>query len=154
MFMPSIFGDDLFDDIFAGFATPSGRETHINLPATNVMRTDIMENENAFELLIDLPGYKKEDVSAVLEDGYLTIKADMKQETDEKKNDKDKKAALPKYLRRERFYGTTSRSFYVGEDVTQEDIKAKFEDGILKVTVPKIEKKPEIEQKKYISIEG
>ena len=148
MFMPDIFGDDLFDDLFNGF-TPAVRQNgHVNVPATNVMRTDILENDDAFELHIDLPGYKKEDVTAKLEDGYLTVKAEKKEDNKEKG---DKKT---KFLRRERFYGCCSRSFYVGEDVTQDDIKAKFEDGILKVTVPKVEKKPEVEEKKYISIEG
>ncbi|MCR5153378.1 MAG: Hsp20/alpha crystallin family protein [Lachnospiraceae bacterium] len=147
MFMPDIFGDDLFDDLFNGFVPATKQSGRINVPATNVMRTDILESDNAFELQIDLPGYKKEDVTAKLDDGYLTVKAEKK----ENKEDKDKKL---NFLRRERFYGSCSRSFYVGDDVTQEDIKAKFEDGILKITVPKIEKKPEVEENKYIAIEG
>jgi HSP20 family molecular chaperone IbpA len=111
------------------------------------MKTDIRENETGFELDIDLPGYKKEDVKAQLKDGYLTISAESKQVNDEK----DEKG---KFIRRERFYGTCSRSFYVGEEVTEQDIKAKFEDGILKVSVPKKEAKPEVEENKYIAIEG
>jgi HSP20 family molecular chaperone IbpA len=111
------------------------------------MKTDIREHENGFELDIDLPGYKKEDVKAQLKDGYLTISAETKQNNDEK----DEKG---KFIRRERFYGTCSRSFYVGEDITEQDIKAKFEDGILKVSVPKKEAKPEVEENKYIAIEG
>jgi HSP20 family molecular chaperone IbpA len=111
------------------------------------MKTDIRENETGFELDIDLPGYKKEDVKAQLKDGYLTISAESKQDNDEK----DEKG---KFIRRERFYGTCSRSFYVGEEVTEQDIKAKFEDGILKVSVPKKEAKPEVEENKYIAIEG
>ena len=95
---------------------------------------------------IDLPGFKKEDVSAKLENGYLTITA-------AKGLDKDEKNYKGVYIRRERFSGQCARTFYVGEAVTQEDIKAKYEDGILKVTIPKVEPK-KVEDKKYIAIEG
>ena len=111
------------------------------------MRTDIKETQNGYELDIDLPGYKKADVQAELKEGYLTISASTRK--DESEKDKD-----GKYLRRERYYGSCSRSFYVGDAVTQEDIKARFEDGILKVTVPKKEVKPQVEESKYIAIEG
>lgn len=111
------------------------------------MKTDVRENQDSFDIDIDLPGYKKDDVKAELKDGYMTITAE-KNDSNEEKDNKGN------YIRRERFYGTCSRSFYVGEDVTEEDIKAKFEDGILKINVPKKEKKEEIPQKKYISIEG
>jgi HSP20 family molecular chaperone IbpA len=111
------------------------------------MKTDIKENEGGFELDIDLPGYKKEDVKAQLKDGYMTISA----ETNQEKDDKDDKG---KYIRRERYYGTCSRSFYVGEDITEEDIKAKFENGILKVFVPKKEAQPAVKENKFIQIEG
>ena len=147
MLMPSIFGENLFDDFFDDFARPVRSAARYSTPATNVMRTDIKESDAGYELDIDLPGYKKEDVKAELADGYLTISAETK------KND-DKKDENGKYIRRERYYGTCSRSFYVGEDVTEEDIKAKFEDGILKLLVPKKEAQPKIEEKKYIPIEG
>ena len=111
------------------------------------MRTDIKETANGFELDIDLPGFKKSDVQAELKEGYLTISASTSKDDAEK--DKD-----GKYIRRERYYGSCSRSFYVGDAVTQEDIKARFEDGILKVTVPKKEMKPEVEESKFIAIEG
>lgn len=111
------------------------------------MKTDIRESDTGYELDIDLPGYKKENVKAELKNGYLTINAESRQ-------DNDQKDETGKYIRRERYYGTCSRSFYVGEDVLQEDIKAKFEDGILKVAIPKKETKPAIEQSKYIPIEG
>ena len=111
------------------------------------MRTDIKETANGFELDIDLPGYKKSDVQAELKEGYLTISAS----TNRDNSEKDKEG---KYIRRERYYGSCSRSFYVGEAVTQEDIKARFEDGILKVSVPKKEVKPEVEESTYIAIEG
>jgi HSP20 family molecular chaperone IbpA len=147
MLMPSIFGENLFDDFFDDFARPARSAARYSSPTTSVMKTDIREHENGFELDIDLPGYKKEDVKAQLKDGYLTISAESKQDNDEK----DEKG---KFIRRERYYGTCSRSFYVGEDITEDDIKAKFENGILKISVPKKEAKPEVEENKYIAIEG
>jgi HSP20 family molecular chaperone IbpA len=147
MLMPSIFGENLFDDFFDDFARPARSAARYSSPTASVMKTDIREHENGFELDIDLPGYKKEDVKAQLKDGYLTISAESKQDNDEK----DEKG---KFIRRERYYGTCSRSFYVGEDITEDDIKAKFENGILKISVPKKEAKPEVEENKYIAIEG
>ena len=104
------------------------------------------EVENGYEVAMDLPGFKKEDISAKLENGYLTITAS-------KGLDKDEKNEDGKYIRRERYSGSCSRSFYVGDGVTEEDIKARFEDGILKLDIPKKDAE-KIEQKKYISIEG
>jgi HSP20 family molecular chaperone IbpA len=147
MLMPSIFGENLFDDFFDDFARPARSAARYSSPTASVMKTDIREHEKGFELDIDLPGYKKEDVKAQLKDGYLTISAESKQDNDEK----DEKG---KFIRRERYYGTCSRSFYVGEALTEEDIKAKFEDGILKISVPKKEAKPEVEENTYIAIEG
>lgn len=144
MLMPSIFGENLIDDFFNDFARPVARYTN----ATNcMMKTDIKETESSYELDIDLPGYKKEDIKAELKDGYMTISA-------QSSKNKDEKDENGKYIRRERYYGNCSRSFYVGEEITQEDIKAKFEDGILKVTVPKKEEKPQVEEKQFITIEG
>lgn len=149
MMMPSVFGESLFDDLmdfsfekeFFGHRNPLyGKH------AQNVMKTDIKESDTAYEMDIDLPGFKKEDVSAKLENGYLTITA-------AKGLDKDEKNDKGVYIRRERYSGQCARTFYVGEAVTQEDIKAKFEDGILKVTIPKVEPK-KVEDKKYIAIEG
>jgi HSP20 family molecular chaperone IbpA len=111
------------------------------------MKTDIKETEGGFELDIDLPGYKKDDVKAQLKEGYMTITAETSQDNDEKDDD-------GKYIRRERYYGTCSRSFYVGDEITESDIKAKFDNGILKVFVPKKEAQPAVEEDKYISIEG
>ena len=147
MLMPSIFGESLFDDFFDDFARPMRNVMRYNVPTTNIMRTDVKETNNGYELNIDLPGYKKEDVKAELKDGYLTVHA----ETKSKKDEKDEGG---KYLRRERYYGSCNRSFYVGEAVTDEDIKARFEDGILKITFPKKEVQPEVEESKYIMIEG
>ncbi len=143
MLMPSIFGEDLFDDFFDDFAKPARRPA----PPVTMMKTDIKEMDDRFELDIDLPGFKKEDVHAELKDGYLTIGAQNSSSNDEKNED-------GKYIRRERFYGSCSRSFYVGEDITEEDIKARFDNGILKVIVPKKEAKPVVEDKKVITIEG
>lgn len=111
------------------------------------MKTDIKDAGDHFELLMDMPGFKKEDVKAQLNDGMLTIEANTSTSDDEKDED-------GRYIRRERSTGSCIRSFYVGDNVTQEDIKARFEDGILKICVPKVEDRPQIEENKYISIEG
>ena len=147
MLMPSIFGESLFDEFFDDFARPVKSNSRYSTQIPAVMRTDVKENETGYELDIDLPGYKKEDVQAQLKDGYLTITASTKT-NDEQKSENGK------YIRRERYYGTCSRNFYVGEEIEQEDIKAKFEDGILKITVPKKDAKPKVEEKKFITIEG
>ena len=144
--MNSIFGESLFDDFFDDFARPVRTASRYNTSA-GIMRTDVKESDTGYELDIDLPGCKKENVKAEPKNGYLTINAETSQNNDQKDEN-------GKYIRRERYYGTCSRSFYVGEEVNQEDIKAKFEDGILKVTVPKKEAKPVIEESKYIPIEG
>ena len=147
MLMPSIFGENLFDEFFDDFVRPTRRVVRYNTPSTTIMKTDVKETEGSYELDIDLPGYRKEDVKAELKDGYLTISAATNTNNDQKDEN-------GKYIRRERYYGNCSRSFYVGENITQEDIKARFEDGILKIVVPKKEAKPAVEEKKYISIEG
>ena len=149
MLMPSIFGENLFDDWmdfpfereFFGRRNPLYGKNEKNL-----MKTDVKEVENGYEVAMDLPGFKKEDISAKLENGYLTITAS-------KGLDKDEKNEDGKYIRRERYSGSCSRSFYVGDGVTEEDIMARFEDGILKLDIPKKDAE-KIEQKKYISIEG
>jgi len=146
MLLPSIFGEDLFDDLFDGLNRPAARKSMMTIPGSQVMRTDIKEHENAFELLIDLPGYKKEDLKAELKDGYLTITATHNDE----KNEGDEKSG---YIRRERYCGTSSRSFYVGENLMKEDIKAKFDNGVLDLLVPKKEEEPEEEEAKFISID-
>ncbi|MBS5605753.1 Hsp20/alpha crystallin family protein [Clostridium sp. AF18-27] len=139
MLMPSIFGENLFDD-FMDF--PFGGKK-IN----TMMKTDIRDTDSSYELDIDMPGFKKEDIKAQLKDGYLTISASTSANNDEQ--DKD-----GRYIRRERYAGSCSRSFYVGEGVKEEDIRAKFENGILKLSIPKVENKPQVEEQKYIAIEG
>ena len=116
--------------------------------AKNVMKTDIKELEGGYELEIDLPGFTKEEVTAELKDGYLTISAAKGLDKDEQEKE------TGKYIRRERYAGACQRSFYVGEDVTEQDIKAEFKHGMLKLFVPKKEAKPAVETKKYVTIEG
>ena len=140
MLMPSIFGENLLDDFFG---EPFGGYDYSE---SGLMTTDVKDTDKGYEVTMNMPGVKKEDVKAELKDGYLTVSA----ETNTKK---DEKAEDGKYIRRERYSGSCSRSFYVGDGVKQEDIKAKFEDGTLKLFVPKAAK-PAVEQKKYISIEG
>ena len=111
------------------------------------MNVDVQEFDDRFIMDIELPGYAKEDIQADLKDGYLNVSANR---TD-KKEEKDEEG---RYIRRERYCGQCQRSFFVGENITQEDIKANFRDGILKLVIPKKENKPEVEEKKYISIEG
>ena len=151
--LPAIFNENLFDNFFNDdFYMPSvfgGKNDPLyGKHAKNVMKTDVRETENSYELDIDLPGFKKEDVSLKLDGGYLTISASKGLEKDEK----EKKDG--KYIRRERYEGQCSRSFYVGEHVDVEDIHPKYENGILSFTVPKKEQKAVEEKNKFIAIEG
>ena len=150
MYMPSIFGESLFDDIFPfddSFFT-SKKNPLYGKNASRVMKTDIKENEGSYELDIDLPGFKKDEITAELKDGYLTVSAAKGLDQDEQEKE------TGRYIRRERYAGACQRSYYVGEDITEEDIKAEFKHGILKLFVPKKEAKPAVEEKKYITIEG
>ena len=142
---PSIFSNNFFDD-FMNFSFPDVEKTLYGKHAAHMMSTDLKETENGYEMSIDLPGFKKDEVTAHLKDGYLIVSA-------VKGLDKDEKAEDGKYLHRERYAGSMSRSYYVGKGVTEEDIHAKYENGILTLQIPKDEKKP-VEEKKYISIEG
>lgn len=136
--MPSIFGenlfDEFFDDDFPMIPMRSIRNPLYGKNAKNLMKTDVRETDNTYELDIDLPGFKKDEVQLDLKDGYLTISA-------AKGLDKDQEDKKGKYIRQERYAGACSRSFYVGEAVEPEDVSAKFEDGILTVSVPKNAKK-------------
>ena len=150
MLVPSIFANSLFDDFF-DFPYVNDKKAERKLyghNAANLMKTDIKEKKDGYDLEMDLPGFKKEEIQIELNNGYMTISAAKGLDEDEK----DKKSG--KYIRRERYTGSCQRSFYVGEDVTEEDIKAEFKHGILKLFVPKKEAKPAVEQKKYVSIEG
>ncbi len=149
MLMPSIFNDNVFDDFFDfPFYDDKAEKKLYGHHAANLMKTDIQEHDDGYTLEMDLPGFKKEEIQIELNNGYMTISAAKGLDEDEK----DKKSG--KYIRRERYTGSCQRSFYVGEDVTEEDIKAEFKHGILKLFVPKKEAKPAVEQKKYVSIEG
>ena len=150
MLMPSIFGENLFDDSWMNFGFDDnfwGKKNPLyGKHAQNMMKTDIREKDDSYELDVDLPGFKKDEIKVQLKDGYLTLSA-------AKGLDKDEQDKKGNYIRRERYAGTMSRSFYVGEDVTQEDIHAKYEDGILRLSVPKkVPKK--VENTGYIAIEG
>ena len=134
--MLATYRNNIFDDLFnTPFFTRS---------EANMMKTDIKEHDGGYELTVDLPGVKKEDIKAELNDGYLTITA-------ENNTSKDEKDDNGKYICRERYSGSYSRSFYVGDAVTEEDIKAKFENGTLTLDIPKKEALPE-KQNKYIAI--
>ena len=154
MLMPSIFGEDMFDEFmrdFPFFDENAGNKIEKKLygrHAKNMMKTDIKELEGGYELEIDLPGFTKEDVTAELKDGYLTISAATGLDKDEQEKE------TGKYIRRERYAGACQRSFYVGEDITEQDIKAEFKHGILKLFVPKKEAQPKVENKKYVATEG
>lgn len=130
--LPSIFGENLFDEWFDDALTPffQGRDPLYGKHARNLMRADVRETDNAYELDIDLPGFKKDEISLKLDQGYLTIQA-------AKGLDKDGQDKDGRYIRRERYAGACSRSFYVGDQVTGQEISAKFEDGILKIHLPK-----------------
>ena len=139
MLLNGLFERNLFDDLFEiPFGGSRGGE---------LMRTDVREKDDSYELTVDLPGVKKEDIHAELNGGYLTISA----VTGSSNEEKD---AEGRFLRRERYSGSFSRSFYVGKDVTQADIKARFQDGVLTLDVPRMDKTPKLPQNQYIAIEG
>ena len=152
MLLPSIFGENLFDDFFDDVPFFDNRaENQIEKKlygrhAHNVMKTDIKETDDNYELIVDLPGFKKDEIKVSLEDGYLTIEAAKGLDEDEQ----EKKTG--KYIRKERYAGACQRSFYVGDNLTQEDIKGEFKHGILTLNVPKKEAKPAVETNKYLSL--
>lgn len=156
MYMPSIFGKDFFDDIDMFFDDPWFDSSNSKKPVkkhtghhrnASVMNTDIKETKDDYTLKIDLPGFKKEEITAELEDGYLTICASKQKENVDADSNKRN------YIRRERIMEACKRSFYVGNDMTKDDIKASLKHGVLKLVVPKKAQKPEIPQNNYISIE-
>ena len=151
MLMPSIFGENLFDDDWMNFPFNDefwGKKNPLyGKHAQNMMKTDIRETDGSYELDVDLPGFKKDEIKVQLKDGYLTLAAAKGLDKDEKENESGR------YIRKERYAGACSRSFYVGEDITEEDIKAEFKHGLLKLFVPKKEAKPAVKNG-YIAIEG
>ena len=151
MLMPSVFGKDLFDDFF-DFPFYDDRDMEkmqkklYGHRSKNLMKTDVQENDDSYLMEMDLPGFSKDEVKVSLKDGYLTIKAEKGLDEEQK----DEKSA--KYIRRERYSGACERSFYVG-NINEADIKGEFKHGILKLTIPKKQKKKEIDTTKYIEIE-
>ena len=145
MLMPSVFGSDIFDD-FMDFSFPDVNRELYGKHAKNVMKTDVRELDNGYEIIVDLPGFKKDEIEVQLDNGYLNISA-------AKGLDKDESDKKGKYIRKERYAGALSRSFYVGDHITEDDIHAKFENGILQLDVPKKEAKA-VETKKRVAIEG
>ena len=135
--LPSIFSENLFDDFFSdpfAMMVPQGRDPLYGKHAKNLMKTDVRETDDSYELDVDLPGFKKDEVSVELKDGYLTIQA-------AKGLDKDETDKKGRYIRQERYAGACSRSFYVGGEVEPADVSARFEDGILRLSIPKVEHK-------------
>ncbi len=145
MMMPSVFRESLFDDLM-DFGFPEFDRNFGGQKPQGLMRTDVREVGDNYEVDIELPGCRKEDVKVQLKDGYLTIGA-------EKNTNNDKKDENGRYIRRERYFGSVSRQFFVGKNVTENDIHAKFEDGVLKLTVPR-EQSEKVEENGYIAIEG
>ncbi|MBR1701831.1 MAG: Hsp20/alpha crystallin family protein [Lachnospiraceae bacterium] len=160
MYVPSIFGESLMDDWMEDFDRSmremdrefdrgfGKRNPLFGKHAKNLMKTDVREKEDSYEVDIELPGFKKEEIELKLENGFLSITAAKGLD----KEEKDKKDG--KILRQERYAGSLSRSFYVGEELKEEDVKAKLEHGVLKLTLPKKEKKAQVPEKKQILIEG
>ena len=150
MMMPSIFGENLFDDDWMDFPFEKSffgkRNPLYGKHIKNIMKTDIRETDNGYEIDIDLPGFNKEEINVNLDNGYLTIST-------AKSLNKDQKDKDGTYLRQERYSGSMSRSFYIGHAYIREDIRAKYENGILKLFMPKKVTKS-VEQKNYIPIEG
>ena len=154
MLLPSIFGNDLFDTfdnfLYPVFEVPTTSNVEKKLyggHAGRIMKTDVREHETGYEIAVDLPGFKKDEIKLELKDGYLTVSAAKGLE----ENEKDKKTG--KYIRRERYSGSMSRSYFVGEDMKQEDIKARFEDGVLNISLPKKELQQKVEENHFITIE-
>ena len=148
MLMPSIFGESLFDDWFDDF---DRQMQHMDRRlygrnANREMKTDVREKEDGYEIDMDLPGFKKDQVELTLENGYLTVTAN-------KGFDKDEKDTKGRMIRQERYAGSMQRSFYVGDNMTEEDVKARFEDGVLHLNLPKKDAK-KVPEKKTICIEG
>lgn len=143
MLYPDVFGKNIFDDFF-DFQVPAPHRPHQD-PA--LMKTDVKETSDGYELTVDLPGVKKENISAELENGYLTIKTNVASE-------ESKKDENGRYIRRERYSGSYSRSFYVGDNITEEDIKAKLENGVLTLDIPKKNPKKDEPKKRLIAIDS
>lgn len=155
MLMPSILGESLFDDFFDFPVFPDFQKMNRQMEkelygrhAKDLMKVDIKENESDYEMVIDLPGFQKDEISAQLKNGYLTVTAAKELDSENQTQENQK------YIRRERYAGSCQRSFYIGSELKQEDIKAAFEQGILTLHIPKAAPRLEKEENHYIAIEG
>lgn len=154
MFMPSVFsdGDDVMNEMMNDWGSDWNKSffgKHNPLfgkRARNLMKTDVKETDNSYELEVDLPGFKKDEVKLQLSDGYLTISAEKGLDKDEEKHGR--------LIRQERYEGAMQRSFYVGDGLTEDDVKASFANGVLKISLPKAEAKKALPEESYIEIEG
>ncbi len=148
LYVPSLFSENLMDDWMDDFESEFfGRKNPLyGKHARNMMKTDVKETDNGYEVAVDLPGFKKDEISLELKDGYLTITASKGLDKDEE----DKKGRM---IRQERYAGAMSRSFYVGDGVAEEEVKAKFENGVLMLSIPKKEEKSQEPERKLITIE-
>ena len=150
MLYPRILNENLFDDLL-NFEWPDFRDSHdverklYGKNSARMMKTDVKEKDKEYEINIDLPGFKKDEITLNLENGYLSVSAS-------KGLDKDETSKDGRFIRKERYAGAMQRSFYVGENIEESDVKAKYEDGVLKLCVPKVEAK-KIPEKKTIMIE-
>ncbi|MCR5482090.1 MAG: Hsp20/alpha crystallin family protein [Clostridia bacterium] len=148
MLLPTIFGENLFDGDLFDFRIPAMPDIDKVLygrHAKDLMKTDVEEKDGNYMVSIDLPGFTKDEIHASLEDGYLNISAEKTMNREDKDEDKN-------YLRRERYAGSMSRSFYVGDSMKQEDINAEFKDGVLHLTMPKAAPEMPEPQTKYLEI--
>ena len=154
MFMPSVFsdGDDVMNEMMNEWGNDwnksffGKRNPLFGKRARNLMKTDVKETDNSYELEVDLPGFKKDEVKLQLSDGYLTISAEKGLDKDEKKHGR--------LIRQERYEGAMQRSFYVGDGLTEDDVKASFTNGVLKISLPKAGAKKALPEESYIEIEG
>ncbi len=154
MFMPSVFsdGDDVMNEMMNEWGNDWNKSffgKHNPLfgkRARNLMKTDVKETDNSYELEVDLPGFKKDEIKLQLSDGYLTISAEKGLDKDEEKHGR--------LIRQERYEGAMQRSFYVGDGLTEDDVKASFANGVLKISLPKAEAKKTLPEESYIEIEG
>ena len=147
MMMPSIFRENLFDTFMDDFAFPGIDKALYGKQSNNLMKTDVKETDGGYMVEIDLPGFQKDEIRMQLDNGYLTVSA-------AKSVNRDEKNERGNYVRRERYAGSVSRSFYVGENVTEKDIHPRYENGILSFGLPKEEKRAIEDKKRYIAIEG
>ncbi len=145
MLLPSIFKNNFVNDFFDGFDEMFSFPSITRIPASRWMNTNVKDVGNEYQLEIELPGYDKKDISASLDKGYLTISANKEETKDEKDSDGT-------YIRKERYSGSCKRSFYVGDNLKEDDFKASFENGILKIEFPKDKEVAKLDEKKYISI--